>query len=1381
LSAEFDVFLSHNGLDKPVVERIAEHLRREGLRPFLDIWDLTPGGRWQRELADGLSRSRTCALFVGPHAFGEWQLEELELALVRANQRDGFRVFPVLLPGVKDPFDAQQLPPFVSTRTWVDLRAGTAGRPVLQRLLNAIKGVAQGPATPAAPVSGVVPYRGLETFQEEHAEFFFGREREVQRLLEILKASPLVCVVGPSGSGKSSLVRAGLVPRLHNGALADVEEWITCLLRPGAHPLEALAVQLARLGGGGSMQATLDELAADRRTLHLGVSLAVGSDAPGRRVLLVVDQLEEAFTLCGDEHERAQFFANLVHAAFASGGRTVVVLTMRADFYARCAAYPELAERTARSLALVGPMDGDELRQAIEEPARRVGLFFEPGLVQTILADVGPDAGALPLLEHALLEVWRRRVGDELTLDGYVEAGRVEGALAKRAEGVFAGFTLEQQEVARRTMLRLTQPGEGTEDTRRRATISELTAERHKDAFDAVLHELVDERLLTTSGTEDAAEPVVEVSHEALTRGWPRLRAWIDAAGQDLVVHRRLTEATAEWARLEHDDSALYRGARLGEAHALRERDPEALNDAEHAFLDASSAREEDARRKELDDARALAAAQRRAKRGLIGVAAVLLAGIVAATTLTFVAFRARDDAERQRDQALSQQLGSAAVDTVAADPELALLLAREAADRAQTPQAEEGLRAVLGSPLEAVIHVFDGHDISVDFSHDGRTAAFSTGLEAVQVWDLERRRLIMGIDPHLGVIQSVALSVDGSWLLVAGRSGVGLWDARTGASRGRLPSRRLPDLAGVTCAFTPSSRRAACLDGIGLRLWDVRTRAPLASPQFARSPSATSVEPRGASALAEDGSVAALGSDRGAIRLFDLENGRIVRSIRGRGTPLASLQLNPTGVRMLAVSSDGTATVRRTDGTGTALRARLPVVRGGDAPGVADALLHPSGRMLVVLMGSEKPRLEAWNLATGARRKLRVEAGELNGISFAPDGRLAVVGGWTGRGDMVDLVSGSSLGALRPIGTADIISAKFAPAGGIVVTTDSNGVAELWRPGITMLADSPASGLPAFDPTGRLVAAADGSTLGVWEGATARSVGLPSRPLPTTGGTRVAATFAGGRERLLAALKDNAIHDIDLARKRDRITPLRGSVASIATTGVFVTLDKRSNVLDVRKAGSGELAFRILGRGPDPMVAGFAIIDAKLSPDGRRLAVSMNDGTAEVWDVARHARLDVIHPRDVSRVGAIAIRSDGRVLAMTDRQDGGLAVYDLVTKRSRKLSDALEDGGGWLSFSPDGRLLIVEGDSSEASAEPPPGRAYDAATGRLVSTFQLGPAVAVAPDSASVAISGPARPTLIQRCDECGRWEQLVERARSRPTGRRLSSVERHQYLGEG
>jgi len=1352
LDAAFDVFLSHNGLDKPVVERIAEYLRREGLRPFLDIWDLTPGGRWQRELAEGLARSTTCALFIGPHALGEWQLEELELALVRANRRDDFRVFPVLLPGVADPFDAEQLPPFVSTRTWVDLRAGVSSRRAMQTLMNAIKGVASGSAAPAVALTGVAPYRGLEPFHERDAEMFFGREREVQRLLELLKSTPLLCVVGPSGSGKSSLVRAGLLPRLRDGALPEVEGWTISVMRPGAHPLEALAGELVRLGAGTSMRATIDDLTSDRQTLHLGVAQALGADAPRRRVLIVVDQLEEAFTLCSDERERSQFFANLLHAAFASGGRTVVVATMRADFYARCAEYPELAQRSARALALVGPMDADELRQAIEEPARRVGLFFESGLVETILDDVGADPGALPLLEHALLEIWRRRVGDQLTLDGYVEAGRVEGALAKRAEAIFASLTPEQQQVARRMMLRLTQPGEGTADTRRRARIEEL-ASRDRQAFDVALSELVDARLLTTSGSERDGDATVEVSHEALTRGWPRLRGWIDAAGRDLVVHRRLTEAEAEWARLGQDDGVLYRGAALAEALALSQRDPDALNDREREFLATSAAREDDARRRELEGARNLAAAQRRAKRGLVAVVAVLLAGVAAATSLAMAAFAARDEAGQERDRVLSAQLATAALDQAETDPELALVLANEAASLTEhSPQAEDALRRALASPLRFVLRGREAPIEMLEFSPDGRFVATSTAADDVHVWDLAQARRRTAIDPRLGALQAIALSEGGRLMLVAGARGVAVWDLAAGGSPSRLPE---PGLEASECAFTASGRRAACVGEREATIWDVAGRRLLARP---------TVPGPGGSALSRNGEVVALATPRGAIRLFSVSRAVPTASLPGRGRPLTTVQLDATGSRVLTRSDDGRVVVRDAVRDATLLRQTLPTE--------TKLVMAPSGQILVA-DDSEGAAHEdrVFDLKTAAGTRMPIDPYDpplFHPRSFAADGRT-IVGVVAGEAVVLDLANGRALARLRPPGSQSVAIAQYAPGGGDrLLTTDQAGAITVWSPGVVALARRGGGAVgAAFSPDGKVLAAADGQALRLWRPDSGQPLGQ-GEAIPARGGADrdLALAFSHDGERLRVDAADGRMHDVAVHRGIDRSRRARGTSQSIAATGSYVALTEHETVAEVRRAGTDEPALRV-----DPRADGggrVEIVGASLSRSGRRLALALDDGASEVWDVER-GDLIFRHRVGGKGVSAIALRPDGRKLAAID-SDGALWIVDVGTKHERKLAGAVTDHDYGLSISPDGRLLVVRGATGSTL--------YDAGTGRVVQKFAGREAfVAVDPSSSRVAIEMAGGPVFVRRCDECGSWNDLRARAQRR-VQRQLTNEERVRAL---
>ena len=333
------------------------------------------------------------------------------------------------------------------------------------------------------------------------------------------------------------------------------------------------------------------------------------------RFCLIIDQFEEVFTLCQDQAERERFVDLLRYAATIAAGQTVVVLTMRADFLVRAVAYAPLADILSAHQFLVTPMAEDELRAAIEEPARLMSVTYEAGLVDEIIQDMGQEPGTLPLMEHALARMWER-VGPEghMTLEAYRAIGGVQGALAQRADDIFGVLTPEEQHITRRILLRLTQPGEGTEDTRRRAALEELITNPEEAAnVDKVLEDFVSARLLVAN---DAGQ--IEVSHEALIRGWPRLRGWLDEDRNALRTHRRITEAAQAWQSLQRDDGALYRGAQLDQANEWRKQHEASLNLLERDFLNTSSTQQrrefeekEAQQRRELEQAQAVAEAER--------------------------------------------------------------------------------------------------------------------------------------------------------------------------------------------------------------------------------------------------------------------------------------------------------------------------------------------------------------------------------------------------------------------------------------------------------------------------------------------------------------------------------------------------------------------------------------------------------------------------------------------------------------------------------------------------------------------------------------------------------------------------------------------------
>ena len=451
---------------------------------------------------------------------------------------------------------------------------------IYQQLLAAQSAVSDDPA-PGEP-----PYMGLRYFGSADAALFHGRTVLTRELTKRLTSERFLAIVGASGSGKSSVARAGLLPawqkglEIPGGRLTGAVHVIT----PTAHPLESLAASLTRHAESVTATSTLmDDLVRDPRSLHLYTRKLL-SNTGGAHLLLLVDQFEETFTLCKDPAERKAFIENLLAAsADENDGPLRLVLTLRADFYHRCFEYDGLRPALEKHQALIGAMNADELREAITLPAQSAGWDLQPGLVELILRDVGQEPGALPLLSHALLETWQRRQGHTLTLAGYAAAGGVRKAIAQTADTVYQGLLPAEQVIARNIFLHLTELGEGAQDTRRLASLAELApAPGQQAAVEAVLKTLSDARLVTID--RDSAE----VAHEALIREWPTLRGWLEEDRQALRLHRHLGESAREWQRRGREPGELYRGARLLQAQEWAASHASALSSLEQAFLQAS-------------------------------------------------------------------------------------------------------------------------------------------------------------------------------------------------------------------------------------------------------------------------------------------------------------------------------------------------------------------------------------------------------------------------------------------------------------------------------------------------------------------------------------------------------------------------------------------------------------------------------------------------------------------------------------------------------------------------------------------------------------------------------------------------------------------------
>lgn len=1160
------------------------------------------------------------------------------------------------------------------------------------------------------------PYRGLARFEAHDADRFFGRTGLTADLVDLMRRRRFAAVFGPSGSGKSSLLRAGLVPALRASRDPALRPSAIRILTPGDRPARTRGPLLA---------AGTD-----------GRDISSSSDGAGQDTLVIVDQFEEVFTLCRDPAERGRFI-NLLLAARHPESRLRVLLAVRADFYGHCSAHPGLATALRDAHMLAGPMSPAELRDAIIKPASAAGLTVERALTARLVQEMSSAPGGLPLLSHVLLETWRRRRGKTLTLAGYEAADGLEGAIAKTAEAAYAGFTEVQAAAARLVLLRLVAPGEGTPDTRRSVLRSELEASGLDEEAAHVLEVLTRTRLITL---DDGS---VELAHEAVLTAWPRLRAWIEEDRERLRAQRKLTEAARAWHELGRDPGALYRGSLLetavdhfgstGTGVGGSGGGGAGLTGPERAFLTDSIAQRD-------REARAAARTIRRLRRMKVGVSVVAALALVAG----LLAWQQSTHQERERLRAEARRVAALAVSLRGSDPIAAMQLSIASWSLADLPETRSALMSAAVQKEQDAFTDPDADPSAVRYLGQGGRSLLSVGARQTVQWDVRSHRQTASY-PGLGdrLAQAAVSSPDGRTVsLVREDQRVELWDTEAGRIRegrqwdgdgvewspsGRIlvlyrmtdgpdmvvelrdvetggvlweqqaerhlplsgpgelfeiPSwtnrrlrlqRRLPGYPFPDVQVSPDdAKMALCLPGAAFQLWDVVRHRLLPTP-WAPTPTADNCAQEDFQ-FTPDSQQLVL-RDPAGVRRWDIASGSELPKILHEG--LRELRFSPDG-RFMAANDTDEVMLWRVD------EPALPILRN-PAPDevVTDLALDMDERRIRYFAG---------------RSQTVVRSLSLDGVVDAP---------WQS--------SAAAAASFSPDGATLALAHRDTPAGDIRIRLHDG------RRGV-VLADLPPAHCPvragrpsaqpcpvhmAFHPDGGVFAygVSDPTTsippevVSLWDVAARRVTGSLDVTRTNTAPAGAAADVvpfnavngivfsADGRSLIASRIPED--ERIEIWNVRDRtlaheVLRVGGQALAVKPGGRVLATD-HGQLLDLQ---TGQVTRRTLT--PDATTA------LAFSPDGKYLAAGDEAGQVTVWDGAARRSLGGLPPtavgdgRAARRVSALAFSPDGRTLAAAGK-DGTLRLWD--TGSASALGSPLPTTGGpvlSLAFSSDGAQLYA-------------------------------------------------------------------------------------------